>query len=153
MKMTTGKWIVVALLSGAIGLGIPAAFSHDRDGGGGREHCMKGERGDHAARFKERQAELHDKLKLSTEQEGAWSTFSGKLTPPSRPDDAQKDEASTTAPARMEAMLARMKTRQEQMASNLAAVKEFYGTLTPEQQKVFDEEFGPRGKRRHHDRH
>jgi hypothetical protein len=156
MKMTTGKWLGVTLLAGTLGMTLPVAFSRDDGDGPGKEHCMRGEkgdRGDRAERFEQRQAQLHDSLNLTAEQETAWKTFTGKLTPPERPDrDEFRKDMSQPAPARMEAMLARMKTRQQQMESNLTAVKEFYATLTPAQQKVFDEEFGPRGPRRHHDK-
>lgn len=153
MKMTTGKWLGVTLLAGTLGLTLPVAFSRDEGDGSGQEHCMRGDKGDRAERFEQRQAELHDQLKLTADQEAAWKTFTGKLTPPpARPDREEvKKDLSLPAPARMEAMLERMKGRQQQMESNLAAVKAFYATLTPEQQKVFDDGFGPRGRRRHHD--
>jgi protein CpxP len=45
-------------------------------------------------------------------------------------------------------MLAQMKEREAHMATRLASVRKFYATLTPEQQKVFNESFGG-GRRRH----
>jgi Spy/CpxP family protein refolding chaperone len=47
-------------------------------------------------------------------------------------------------------MLAGMKAREERMTAHLAAVKEFYAVLTPEQQKVFDAEFGHPMRRHAH---
>ena len=43
-----------------------------------------------------------------------------------------------------------MKTMEARMTEHLAALKEFYAVLTPEQQKIFDEQtppFGGHGRR------
>lgn len=105
------------------------------------------------AKFKEhmakRQAELHDKLKLTPAQEPAWKTFAASMTPPERgkrPDRAEWDKL--TAPERMEKMLANMKEHEAKMAARLAAMKTFYAVLTPEQQKVFNDNVGK--SPRHH---
>lgn len=103
-----------------------------------------------------RQTELHAKLKLSATQEPAWKAYTTSMTPPTmeqrqaqRPDRAAMQ--NMPAPQRMEAMLERMKQNQTRMESHLAALKTFYATLTPEQQKTFDAEFGHgRGHRGHH---
>jgi Spy/CpxP family protein refolding chaperone len=105
-------------------------------------------------RFAKRQAELHDKLKLTPAQEPAWNTFAGRMKPeerPARPDRAEMEKLS--APERMERMLAMMKQGEQRMADRLAAVKEFYAVLTPEQQKTFNEQFGPGRHHGHHRRH
>ena len=152
MKMTTGKWVGVALLSGAMGLTVPIAFSRDDDGGWRREQCGHGEHGDRSTRYQKHQAELHEKLKLTPEQEAAWSEFTKAFTPPQKPEANKPKNEALTAPQRMEAMLTRMQMHQERFAGRLAAVKDFYARLTPEQQKVFDEEFGPRGRGHRRDR-
>lgn len=112
------------------------------------------------ARMEKRQAELHDQLKLTANQEAAWKTFTASMTPADRgqrPDRAEWEKLS--APERMEKMLDRSKQRQDAMASRLQAVKTFYAQLTPEQQKIFNENFskqhrfGHRGHRgQHHER-
>jgi protein CpxP len=102
-------------------------------------------------RFAKRQAELHDKLKLTAAQEPAWNAFVAQMKPgerPARPDRAEM--AKLSAPERMERMLAMMKEGEKRMADRLAAVKEFYAVLTPEQQKTFNEQFGPGRHHRHH---
>lgn len=127
----------------------------------GGKHHMKGrpmspeDRAKFQERMKERmakrQAELHDKLKLTAAQGPAWKSFTEKMkpaNPPARPDRAEMDKL--TAPERMERGLAMMKEREKIMADRLTAVKEFYAVLTPEQQKVFNDEFG---KRPHHPHH
>ncbi len=150
MKRTSVKLLTAVLLAGALGAAIPAAYSNE---GWGEGRCDKerGAKRDHAARFEDRQILLHAKLKLTPEQEAAWNTFVEKVKPAAgegfeRPDP--EELAKLTAPERMEAMLARMKSREERMTTHLAAVKEFYAVLTPEQQKVFDAEFG-HGMRRY----
>jgi protein CpxP len=56
-----------------------------------------------------------------------------------RPDRAEWEKLS--APERMEKQLALMKEREARMADRLAATKAFYAQLTPEQQKIFNENF------------
>ncbi|OGB27507.1 MAG: hypothetical protein A3I66_06375 [Burkholderiales bacterium RIFCSPLOWO2_02_FULL_57_36] len=93
-------------------------------------------------RIAKRQAELHDKLKLDASQESAWQAFTAATTPNDqwkRPDRAEWEKLS--APERMEKQLGMMKEREARMTSRLAATKTFYATLTPEQQKVFNESF------------
>ena len=117
------------------------------------------------AKFKEhmekRQAELHDKLKLTANQEPAWKAFTASMAPAERgqaqrPDRAEWEKLS--APERMEKMLERSKQRQDAMATRLTAVKKFYAQLTPEQQTVFNDSFakpqrfGHHGHRGHHER-
>jgi periplasmic protein CpxP/Spy len=94
------------------------------------------------ARMEKRQTELHGKLKLTQNQEAAWKTYTASLTPAKhgqRPDRAEMEKLS--APERMEKMLERSKQRQDAMATRLQAVKTFYAQLTPEQQKVFNDNF------------
>jgi periplasmic protein CpxP/Spy len=74
---------------------------------------------DHRA---QRQADLKAKLKLAPEQEGAWTTFATAMKPPAnlqRPNRAEMAQLNT--PARLD-----------------SAIRTFYATLSPEQQKIFD---------------
>lgn len=98
-------------------------------------------------RIAKHQADLHAKLKLSAAQEPAWKTFTDSMKPGEmmqRPDRAEMEKMA--APERMEKMLGLMKDRESRMSSHLAAMKTFYATLTPEQKKTFDANFGPRGR-------
>lgn len=93
------------------------------------------------ARMAQRSKVLHDKLKLNADQEAAWKAMEAAWKPPAdqkRLDIAEMEKL--TAPERMEKMIERMKQHQETMGIRLNAVKAFYGTLSPEQQKTFDEE-------------
>jgi periplasmic protein CpxP/Spy len=159
------KRLVVSLAAGVTAVGIgsaafAAAGSADCDhmGMGHGGMSMRGHDGERDGKFGERMKErmakhhaaLHDKLKLTAAQEPAWKTFTAEMMPndmPQRPDRAEI--AKLPAPERMEKMMSLMKDNQQRMEKRLAALKTFYATLTPEQKKVFDAEFGP-GRR--HDR-
>ena len=118
---------------------------------------------DRAARMQERiakrQAALHDKLKLTPQQEPAWNAFIASARPEprmARPDRAKWKDM--TVPQRMESRLEMLKQAETGMTQRLEAVKRFYGVLTPEQQKVFNENYasGPGMRHKHghgHDRH
>jgi Spy/CpxP family protein refolding chaperone len=93
---------------------------------------------------------LHDKLKLTAAQETAWKKFAaheplrGKAD---RPDPAEMEKLN--APQRMEKGIEHMRAMEKNMTEHLAALKQFYAVLTPEQQKAFDQHmpgFGDRGK-------
>lgn len=101
-------------------------------------------------RIQQHQKRLHDALKLTPEQNGAWQEFTESMVPPPRQERGEPGEwARLTAPERAERMLELAKKRQERMAEHLAALKAFYAVLTPEQRKTFDESHaGPRGGRR-----
>jgi len=97
------------------------------------------------AHFAKRSAELKAKLKLAAEQEPAWNTFISAVqppsTPPRHPDPAEW--AQLTTPERLNQMDARHQERSQQQAQRHQAIKTFYATLQPEQQKVFDAEALP----------
>ena len=102
--------------------------------------------GTFAVHLEKYRARLHDKLKLSPEQETAWKTFTDKTKLPDVDRAKAKAQWSAQwselralpAPARMDRMIDRMKQRESRMQEWAAAVKEFYAQLTPEQQAVFD---------------
>jgi Spy/CpxP family protein refolding chaperone len=135
--------LLIGLTAVALGAGAAHAEKSDYGSWGGRDHAHSAER--MKERMQKRAAELHDKLKLNASQESAWNAYVAKMTPaamPARPDRAELDKLS--APERMDRMLERMKVREQRMSQRVAATKEFYATLTPEQQKVFDQQFSHR---------
>lgn len=101
------------------------------------------------AKFQEmrsqRLATLKDKLQLQASQEAAWQTFTaalpgaGAMNGENRQAMAESFKAMTT-PERMDMMLTRADQRRTNMMERVEAVKQFYGQLSPEQQKVFDAE-------------
>jgi periplasmic protein CpxP/Spy len=95
-------------------------------------------------------AKLHDKLKLTAQQEPAWKKFTANnpmADKSLRPDPAEM--AKLNVPQRLEKGLEHMKAMEAKMTEHLAALKEFYAVLTPEQQKIFDEETPHGGMRDH----
>ncbi len=94
-----------------------------------------------AQRMEQRMNRLHDVLKLTPEQEPAWKTYVGKMQPPSPPAFDREAWNKLTTPERMEKMQEQAAARQQRMSEHLAAVKEFYAVLTPEQKKIFDSHF------------
>lgn len=163
------KSMIAGLVALTLGAGSLAAHAQ-KDGtgaGSGRHgHAAQGEQKrspeqmlEHRkARFDKRQAQLHDKLKLDARQEAAWNSYLNVIrpaTPPARLDRATLDKLP--APERMQKMLERMQDREKRLALHIAATREFYATLSPEQQKVFDAEFargmGRHGGRGHHAHH
>lgn len=128
----------------AFGLGAVPALALANAGCG----PMGGGPGKFAERIEKHQARLHDTLKLNPEQETAWKKFSEKAKPAEfrkRPD--RSELAALHAPERMERMLAMMKEHESRMTDRVAAVKEFYAVLTPEQQKLFDDQFSRHRRR------
>jgi len=106
-----------------------------------------GQRGE---RMQQHQQKLHDTLKLTPDQEGAWKKFTESMQPTARPERGEPGEwTKLTAPERADKMLEFSKKRQDRMLEHVAALKSFYAVLTPEQKKTFDEfHAGPRGGRR-----
>lgn len=91
--------------------------------------------------FAKRQTELKAKLKLTAEQEGAWTTFTAAMAPPNMANMPRMNPAemqALTTPQRIEKMQTQKAERDAQMGKRLEAIKAFYGTLTPDQQKVLD---------------
>lgn len=153
MMMNFRKHLLVGIVTLGLGAGSFAAYAQKPDCGpmgasyGGHDRWSERMK----ERMEKRQAELYDKLKLNANQEAAWTAYVAKLKPgerPARPDRAELDKLS--APERMERMLGFMKEGEKRMTEVLAATKEFYAVLTPEQQKIFNDEFARgRGHWRH----
>lgn len=109
-------------------------------------------RADHMAkmqkRMAERQAKLKTALKLTPDQEAAWSAFVVRTAPEPRMGEQARvqrgDWSKLTTPERLDKMQARHAERGEQMAKRIDATKTFYANLTPAQQMVFDTQ-GMRG--------
>lgn len=106
-------------------------------------------------------AELKAKLKLTGAQEAAWTQYTAAMQPPAdggkhmNRDERQKMHAqwkTLTTPQRIEQMNAMKAERDAQMRKRADATLAFYGSLSAEQQQVFDANtmgmgghHGPRG--------
>lgn len=100
----------------------------------------------------QRAKRMHDALKITPAQEGAWQTYLSALKA-NMPQRGQFDRAAfkqMPAPERMEKRIEMSRNHITRMESNLAATKTFYAQLSPEQQKLFDEKAGRLGHHRHH---
>ena len=142
--------VTIAGISAAgLGTAFSAPPSEQGDRGCGNGHgTSMGRSQDTAAlqesmkqRMAQHDAALRDKLKLNREQQSAWQQYTAMKqanlpAPPAIPADGTR----LTAPERMEKMLQSMREHENRLASQLDALKTFYATLTPEQQKIFDAE-------------
>lgn len=141
--------------SSANGGNPPQTLRHSRHGG------MQGRMD--SPRMQEmmarRHAELKTKLKITPEQEGAWSSFTEAMKPSpkaqlTRPDAAELAKLST--PERIDRMRATRKEHwtgmQAEMDKRDEATKVFYNALSADQKKTFDAEHARMGQRmqRHH---
>ena len=90
---------------------------------------------------------LHSDLQLSPSQEGAWTTYqqSLQIDPQdyARQRDAQNRMPSLTGPARMDLAISMAEQNLDGMRQRGDALKAFYATLSPQQQKTFDRDTMP----------
>jgi hypothetical protein len=93
-------------------------------------------------------ASLHAALKITAGQEGAWRAFVAASGPDAeqqaRQRSAQQMLPGLTAPQRVDLSIAAMEADLDGFRERGRALKAFYATLTPAQQKVFDRETLPR---------
>ena len=122
--------------------------------GGGMQHegKMMQRGGDHQmgamdpakmqAMMERRHAKLKAKLKITADQEGAWSSFTNAMKP--APDamkrgmEMRAEMDKLTTPERIDKMRAMRAERDAAMDKRADAVKSFYAVLTPYQKGVFD---------------
>lgn len=133
-------WQKVFVISAAvIGLNSAAFTAHAQDNQHRQYAATKFDPAKISERMDKRLQKLHDALKLTSNQEGAWQTYASSIKadiPTSRPDFASYKNLST--PEKMEKRLEFTKSHIPKMEAHLAATKTFYATLTPDQQKTFD---------------
>lgn len=93
------------------------------------------------ARMEQRHNMLKTQLKLTAEQEGAWTSFNAAHKAPGmmnqqRPDPAEM--AKLTTPERIDKMKALRAEHQVEADKRADATKAFYAVLNADQKKVFD---------------
>jgi Spy/CpxP family protein refolding chaperone len=143
------KTVKMLLAGMAIAALTASAFANSGGDCGYAEHGqMMGMNQERMEKWHEKhQAALHEKLKLTAQQETAWKKFSSSqpmLDKAARPDPAEMEKLN--APQRMEKGLEHMKAMEAKLTEHLAALKEFYAVLTPEQQKIFDQQMPAPGQ-------
>lgn len=96
------------------------------------EHCS-------TKHVKDHQAKLHDALKLSPEQEPAWTKFTATIkAPPCHDQKGMEELDKLTMPERAARMVKFNEDMHEGLVKHAAAVKDLYEALTPEQKKTMD---------------
>ncbi|HWF77776.1 MAG TPA: Spy/CpxP family protein refolding chaperone [Caulobacteraceae bacterium] len=92
-------------------------------------------------------ASLHSALKITAGQEAGWRAFVAASGPDAqqqaRERSAQQMIPGLTAPQRVDLSIAAMEADLDSFRERGRALKAFYATLTPAQQKVFDRETLP----------
>lgn len=99
--------------------------------------------GEHGKYMQERLDQIHKELKLAPGQETDWKVWSDAVQQAkqarkeARPDFESFKKLS--APDRLQKLIDHSKEKQARMEEVLAATKTFYGTLSQEQRKTFDD--------------
>jgi hypothetical protein len=94
-----------------------------------------------AAMMAKRQAKLHDLLKLTAQQEPAWTAYQAAIKP-AAPSGAHPEHgaiAKLSSPDRLSKMIEMTKQHEAKMEAHLTALNAFYSQLTAEQKAVFDD--------------
>lgn len=91
----------------------------------------------------QRASDLKAQLELSAEQEAAWNTYVAAMKPPARPLLPNRaDIAKLSTPERLDRMRELRQQREAEFDQRDAATRTFYGTLSAEQKKIFDDNTG-----------
>lgn len=149
MNRYTRRMIAVtaaALLGGSCMVAM--AGPRGGDGCEGKDHGARSEK--MQQRMATHQTELKNALKLTAQQEAAWTQYQQAMTPPKAAAMNHAEMAKLTTPQRLEKMQAMQQERQAHMNQHLQATKTFYASLSPEQQKVFDQQHSRQGRHGKH---
>jgi hypothetical protein len=91
--------------------------------------------------------QLHDALNLSAAQEPAWNAFQAAMAPDpqqqARDRSAAEMMSTLHAPQRVDLSIAALQADLQDLQRRGAAIKAFYGALSPAQQAVFDRQTSP----------
>ncbi|MBV8679484.1 MAG: Spy/CpxP family protein refolding chaperone [Aquitalea sp.] len=133
--------VIVGLLGGVAATTVHAMGQSNcaMGGDGMKEHMWQMDPAKRQAMMEKHLQMLHDKLKIQPAQESAWKTYTEALKPAQMPAmPAAKPGA--TLPERMDGHLQMMQQHMDMMQKHVAATKALYQQLSPEQQKLFDQE-------------
>ena len=146
MLQRSKSWLAVALLAAAAAAATaqtPMPASGEASAQASEQRANPHEADRHAERHAKRMADLKQRLQITRTQEGAWNQFVSAMQPPARPPEPGADRHAferLTTPERLDRMQAMHAERQNRMAARNQAIKQFYGQLSAEQQKVFDQQ-------------
>lgn len=151
---TLRKSILIGMTVLGLGGTTFAVQAGEAQGDSAKHAQMQAKWGERAA---EREQKLHDALKLTPAQAGAWTTYAAAVKRPARTPGAEHGERGAwktmPAPERMEKRIEMAKQHLAVMETRLAATSAFYGVLTPEQKKLFDASSMHHGGHRGHGGH
>lgn len=150
MKSTLKPLLLAGLLAGlglaasAQGMGSGGAMQHDgmmmQRGGNHQMGAMDPAR--MQAMMDRHHAKLKAKLKITADQEGAWTSFTNAMKPApdamKRHQELRAEMDKLTTPERIDKMRALRAERDAAMDKRADATKAFYAVLTPYQKGVFD---------------
>jgi len=118
----------------------PAPQQQQARGDHGRMDPQRMER--YRARAAERQArrlaELKTQLRITAEQEPAWTAWTGALQPGSVGRPSRSEFAALSTPERIDRLRQLRSQHGAEMDRRGDATKAFYGSLSAEQKRVFD---------------
>ena len=151
---TLRKSILIGMTVLGLGGTTLAVHAGEVQGDSARHAQMQAKWGERAA---EREQKLHDALKLTPAQAGAWTTYATAVKRPARMAGAEHGERGAwktmPAPERMEQRVEMAKRHLAEMERRLAATSAFYGVLTAEQRTLFDASSMHHGGRGGHGMH
>ncbi len=146
MKRYAKHLLIATAAAGVLGT-TAMAWAHG--GGRGMDDGPRAER--MHQKMEQHQAKLKEALKLTPTQDNAWKEFTASMQPQKasvqRLDRAEWEKLTT--PQRMDKMQTLRAEREAHMNQRVEAVKKFYATLTPEQQKTFDDQHQRMGRHGH----
>jgi thioredoxin-like negative regulator of GroEL len=134
--MNHTKTFKVGLLLSTLLLGSTLSITSHADEGTHRHQWSAEDRAEH---FQKHMETLHSKLNLHGTQEEAWQSYVHKLSMVNQNEHADREAFSKLpAPERLEKLIAIKSEHLQTLQANLAALKEFYATLSNEQKAAFD---------------
>lgn len=135
MKFPTHR-LLIATTALALLAGTTAMAQIPQRGDGPRHEHMSQRMAD---RMAERQSQLKAALKITPEQEPAWTRYVSTQRPPQRGMAFDRSAWSQmTTPQRLDQMQAHKAERDAHMNQRVEATRALYAALNADQQKVFD---------------
>lgn len=137
-----------SILIGFTVLGMAAAHAQDTAAQDKPHHGQKATPEQRQAKMEDmyakRRARLHDKLKITAQQEAAWAAYQAAVKPAARSGQRppRGEFAKLSSPERLSKMIEMTKLREGRMQQQLTALTAFYDQLTPEQKAEFDKRGG-----------
>ncbi|MCL1960881.1 MAG: Spy/CpxP family protein refolding chaperone [Desulfovibrionaceae bacterium] len=142
MTRTPYRLLQIAALTIASTLALAQPAPPSSAPAGNPAHSRPGNRTDLASiaeRHARRMAYLKNQLKITSEQESAWTAYATALQPPTQlPPLLRDDFDQLSAPERMDLLEKHRIESDARMKQYIDAAIAFYGQLTPKQKKVFD---------------